>query len=255
MTFIVAEAGVNHNGNWTKALDLIDAAHKAGADAVKFQMFNSQNLWGDDRIKHLELKPDAYEALKAHCDEAGIEFMCTPFDVASCNYLASLLKRIKIASGCIRRSVLLMAARDTKLPVILSTGMSTYTEIREALFFLNRDTTTLLHCTSAYPCPLEDVNLKAMSSMRMLGCDVGYSDHTEGILASICAVAKGAKVIEKHLTLDRSAGGPDQKASIEPYDFSLMVREIRSVEKMLGSMEKCVRPCEAELHKEWRAHD
>lgn len=255
MTFIVAEAGINHDGKWERALDLIDAAKSANADAVKFQMFTSNALWGDDRIKHLELQPDVYPALKAHCDEIGIEFMCTPFDAWSVSYLAPMLKRVKIASGCIRRKPLLRAARDTRLPVILSTGMATWPEIREALTIIGRDETTLLQCTSSYPCKPEDVNLKAMSGLRITGCQVGFSDHTEGILASLAAAAKGAKVIEKHLTLDCLAQGPDHASSIEPGLFAQMVKGIREVEKMLGTVEKYPRQCEKSLHEQWRSRD
>lgn len=253
--FIIAEAGVNHNGEIFNALKLIDTAVACGADAVKFQMFTSRGLWGDTRIKHLELLPDDYPRLADHCKEVGIEFMCTPFDQWTCAYLAPMLKRMKVASGCITRDALLRTVRDTRLPVILSTGMATWDEIRHALGIVGRDSTTLLQCTSSYPCKPEDVNLKAMSAMRLTGCQVGFSDHTEGILASICAAAKGAKVIEKHLTFDRNASGPDHKSSIEPYDFGLMVREVRQVEKMLGTVEKHVLPCERELHDLWRARD
>lgn len=255
MTFIIAEAGVNHDGKMEKALKLVDAAKEAGADAVKFQMFNSHILWGDDRIANLQLEAEDFHKLYLHCKDVGIEFMCTPFDVHSCNYLASLLRRVKVASGCITRKPLLRAARDTRLPVILSTGMSTWAEIREALSIVGRDNTTLLQCTSAYPCEDKDVNLKAMSALRVTGCQVGFSDHTKGWLASVAAAAKGAKVIEKHLTLNPLGEGPDHAASLDPTLFAQMVGMIRGIEPMLGTAEKFVRPCEQELHDLWRSRD
>jgi len=247
-TFVIAEVGVNHGGQWEVGLDLIDAAKSAGADAVKFQHFNSMRLWGDDRIEHLQLSPDALKAMYAHCQEVGIEFMCTPFGVPEVEFLAPMLKRVKVASGCLTRWPLLDAVRQTGLPVILSTGMSDMDQVRDAAVMFRNP--TLLHCTSAYPCPLEEVNLRAMRSLERFG-PVGYSDHTEGISVAIAAASMGAKVIEKHLTLNRQAKGPDHKASIEPIAFANMVGMIREVEQALGSPEKVIQPSEAKVREAW----
>lgn len=253
MTFVIAEAGVNHNGDMNTARMLIDAAKGAGADAVKFQLFKSRKLWGDDRIAHLELSFDQMAALASHCRVAGIEFMCTPFGVEELAFLKPLLKRVKIASGCLRREPLLEYAADTGLPVILSTGMATTEEIEGALMTM-RGEVALLHCTSAYPCALEDVNLRAMEVLFRYGKPVGYSDHTAGILVAPVAVALGASIIEKHLTLDRYAEGPDHRASVEPSEFARMVQAIRGVEAALGDGVKRPRECEADLRRLWR-HD
>ena len=253
MTFIIAEAGVNHGGNFGTALKLVDAAKSTGADAVKFQLFDSRKLWGDDRIKHLELSRPQMKDLAAYAKSAGIEFMCTPFGVEEVLFLKPLVKRMKIASGCLRRHALLREIRDTNRPVMLSTGMSRMKDIDEALDELDGSDVTLLHCTSSYPCRLEDVNLKAMNKLSMFGWPVGYSDHTNGITVPIAAAALGATVIEKHLTLDRNAEGPDHKASITPDMFKAMVTAIREVETALGDGIKRVLPCEEPLRKLWRA--
>lgn len=252
--FVIAEAGVNHGGSWTTALDLVDAAKDAGADAVKFQMFNSRKLWGDDRVKKYEFKFDVYKALAAHCAEIGIEFMCTPFGVEELILLTPLLSRVKIASGCLTRKPLLEAARDTGLPVILSTGMSDLEEVKRAASLLPFTHLTLLHCTSAYPCRLEDVNLKAMFRLQEMQYPVGYSDHTSGITVAIAAVALGATVIEKHLTLDRNADGPDHKASITPREFKAMTIAINEVGWALGDGVKRVMDSEMKLRAAWRGH-
>lgn len=253
-TFVIAEAGVNHNGDLRTAEHLCVAAKRAGADAVKFQLFESQKLWGDDRIKHLELRYHDMESLKLYCDRIGIEFMCTPFGVAELTFLKPLLKRIKIASGCITRKPLLHAAQDTGLPVIISTGMSSMRDVGEARRCFPLEQTTWLHCTSSYPCRLEDVNLKAMDELAVGGARVGYSDHTNGITVPIAAVALGASVIEKHLTLDRDDDGPDHKSSILPNEFKAMVMAIREVEYALGDGVKRVMECEEELRSAWRGN-
>lgn len=252
MTFIIAEAGCNHNGRWETGLDLIDAAKAAGADAVKFQMFNSQRLWGDDRIKHLELSEDALKAMRAHCREVGIEFICTPFGVPEVEFLTPLVKRWKVASGCLERFDLLAAVRSTGLPVILSTGMADMDRIQGAVEALGAP--TLLHCTSAYPCPVSEVNLSAMDALRSrwgASCKVGYSDHTGGIIIALAAVARGAEVLEKHLTLDRGQEGPDHKSSIEPKEFRIMVEAIRTIEQVIGRPEKRLQPSETAVAKAW----
>lgn len=252
--FLMAEAGVNHGGKLDVAYKLADAAKYAGADAVKFQSFSSKKLWGDSRIAHLELRFAELEKLYAHCNDIGIEFACTPFGVEELTFLRPLLKRIKIASGCITRKPLLENAAATGLPVILSTGMSTETEIIEAVLKFKLDLVTLLHCTSAYPCRLEDVNLRAMEGLReiLYGGPVGYSDHTSGITVSIAAVAMGAVMIEKHLTLDRNAEGPDHASSITPKELKALRMAIVEVEAAMGDGIKRVLPCEEQLRKAWR---
>lgn len=250
--FIIAECGVNHNGDYGTAEKLCDAAKSAHADAVKFQVFDSKKLWGDDRIKHLELCEAEFINLAWHCKDIGIEFMATPFDPQAVRFVESLeVKRMKIASGCINRWEILDAI-DPKLPVILSTGMSRWDEIQLAVNRLDNPL-TLLQCTSIYPCSPEDVNLKVMTDLREeFGFPVGFSDHTDNGVAAIAAAALGATVIEKHLTLDRHQEGPDHKASIEPITFGLMVQSIRCVEKMLGDGVKRVMSGEMELRKAWR---
>ena len=251
MTFIIAEAGVNHNGDFDTAIRLVDAAKATGADAVKFQFFNSRKLWGDDRITHLELSGDQLEDLHTHANATGIQFMCTPFGVEEAKFLKPLVKRMKISSGCIWRYDILDTVSD--MPVILSTGMSNYEDIYKALRHLGE--VTLLHCTSAYPCRLQDVNLKAMQAMEVeFMRPVGYSDHTSGIVVAIAAAALGAKVIEKHLTLDRNSQGPDHKASINPLEFKAMVVAIREVNEALGNGIKRVLPSEKALREVWRAN-
>jgi len=251
--FVIAEAGINHDGKFGEALKLVNAAKRAGADAVKFQLFSSFRLWGDDRIKHLELSEVQMKDIAAYCKSAGIEFMCTPFGVSEIEFLAPLVKRMKIASGCLHRRELLHAVELTRLPAILSTGMSTIAEVSAALDDLQDcENLTLLHCTSAYPCPLTDVNLLAMDTLGAhFKCDIGYSDHTEGSVIAIATAARGATVIEKHLTLDRNAEGPDHKASIEPHEFRAMVKAIREVEAALGDGVKRVQESELELRKAW----
>ena len=253
MTFIIAEASVNHNGKWEQGLDLIDAAKEAGANAVKFQLFNSQKLWGDDRIEHLEFSQDDMFAMKAHCDEVDIEFMATPFSVEAVEFLTPLVKRHKIASGC-RKPEILEAVAKSGLPVIMSTGMCDFEEIYNIWLDHFDEDTVLMQCTSSYPCALEDVNLRSISFFKEKygnDCNVGFSDHTQGIIASIAAVAMGATVIEKHLTMDKTAKGPDHASSIEPVEFQTMVEAIREVELMLGDGVKRVLPCEEKLRELW----
>ena len=253
MTFVVAECGVNHNGDFETALALADAAKEAGADAVKYQLFTSQRLWGDGRIKHLELSKSQIKDIKAYCKAIGIEFMCTPFDVESLEYLAELkVERLKIASGCIADYDLLYAAYQTGLPVILSTGMSTMDEIEKALGMLAINV-TLLHCTSSYPCRLEDVHLNSMDALKVFKRPVGLSDHTTTISVAIAAVARGATVIEKHMTLDRNSKGPDHRSSITPRELKALRLALIEVEAALGSSEKKVQPCEENLRKIWRS--
>lgn len=263
MTFIIAEAGVNHNGDLRQAEKLIVAAKQTGADAVKFQLFDADKLKRPE-IKWLQISQPDMHGLKLYAERQRIEFLCTPFDVESLEFLVRIgVKRLKIGSGCLTNKNLLEAAKKSNLPIILSTGMSTLTEIDNALeilgygqpcFYVERDI-ALLHCTSAYPCPLEDVNLRALEVMNFRWgerCKLGYSDHTEGILASLSAVARGADIIEKHLTLDRTAAGPNHLASIEPYVFETMVTSIRSIEILLGDRFKKSRLAEESCRKIWR---
>lgn len=258
--FLIAEAGVNHNGSLQIAKRLIEAAKDAGADAVKFQLFESRKLWGDDRIKHLELRYGDMEKLHEHCQYIGIEFMCTPFGVAELLFLKPLLKRVKIASGCITRKPLLQAARETGLPCIVSTGMSTREDIDGVMDVLGwgygrTHSHTLLHCTSAYPCRLEDVNLRAMDHLsEYTGWPAGYSDHTNGITVAIAAAAMGATVIEKHMTLDRDMEGPDHKASISPREMRALRVALIEVEAALGDGVKRVMPSEMKLKEAWHGN-
>jgi len=190
--------------------------------------------------------------LKSEGERNLVEFTCTPFDVEAVEFLTPLVKRHKIASGC-RKPDILEAVFLSEIPVIMSTGMADYEDIDFALSYLDRDV-TLLHCTSSYPCKPIDVNLNAMTDMGdTFDLPVGYSDHTDSILASVCAVAMGATVIEKHLTLNRNSIGPDHKSSIEPHEFKLMVQSIREVEVMLGSPNKRILPCEENLRGLWYA--
>ena len=252
MTFIIAEAGVNHNGDIGQAFLLCNAAKEAGAEAVKFQHFSSQRLWGDDRIKHLELTDYEMAQLWIHCKAINIEFMCTPFDPATAIFLAPMLKRIKVASGCLTRWDLLAAVRATGLPSILSTGMADMHRISAAVDAVAP--AAILHCTSAYPCPVADVNLAAMDTLQArwgAQAQIGYSDHTPGITVALAAVARGATVLEKHLTLDRGQDGPDHKASIEPKEFRIMVDAIRTIEKSIGEPVKRLQASEAATAKAW----
>jgi N,N'-diacetyllegionaminate synthase len=258
---IIAEAGVNHNGDIELARQLIDIAADAGADYVKFQTFSSDRLVAKSTdkaeyqkqfsdpsesqhamLKRLELSVEMHLELIQHCERRSINFLSTGFDIQSVDLLVGLgLGLIKIPSGEITNLPFLRYVGSLGLPVILSSGMSTMKDIDDALSVLEqtglrRDQITVLHCTTEYPAPMNEVNLRAMSSIRYtLGVAVGYSDHTEGIEVSIAAAALGASVIEKHFTIDRSLPGPDHKASLEPNELNAMVKAIRNVEVALGS--------------------
>ena len=241
-TLIIAEAGVNHNGDLEMAKSLIGVAAECGADIVKFQTFNASRLELSE-VDHLELI--------AHCKRCGIKFLSTGFDVQSINFLAGLGQDLfKVPSGEITNLPYLRhIGRFGKL-IYLSTGMSTLGDVEAALNTLvkagtPRSNITILHCTTEYPAPIEEVNLMAMKNLeRVFGVPIGYSDHTEGIEIAIAAVAMGATVIEKHFTLDRSLSGPDHMASIEPAQLSSMVKAIRNIEKALGSGIKNLTPSE-----------
>jgi N,N'-diacetyllegionaminate synthase len=259
-TLVIAEAGVNHNGDLQLAKHLVDAAAQAGADVVKFQTFQAKQLVTEraelapyqqqalsqangqlEMLQHLELTPDQHRELIHYCDLLNIEFLSTAFDSPSIELLASLnLKRWKIPSGEITNLPYLIHIGRQGQSVILSTGMANLGEIEAALIVLEQAGTplnqiTVLHCTTEYPAPPEEVNLRAMYTIsQAFGVSVGYSDHSDGIAVPIAAVAMGATVIEKHLTLGRDLPGPDHKASLEPHQFAAMVQGIRTIEKALG---------------------
>jgi N,N'-diacetyllegionaminate synthase len=270
-TLIIAEAGVNHNGDLDLARRLIDAAAEAGADRVKFQTFSADRLVtagarkaeyqaqvtdADESqqamLRRLELTAETHELLIAHCRQRGVPFFSTAFDLESLDLLARLGQdTFKIPSGEITNLPYLRRVGAYGKPIILSSGMSTLGEIEAALTALQqsgtpRDRITVLHCTTEYPAPMSEVNLQAMLTIgRAFGVAVGYSDHTTGIEVSIAAVALGATVIEKHFTMDRNLPGPDHKASLEPDELRAMVAAIRNIERALGDGIK--RPTESEL--------
>lgn len=254
---IIAEAGVNHNGDMNLAKKLIDAAVEAGVDYVKFQTFKSENLVSKEAkkadyqientqnasenqlqmLKKLELSHAQHAELISYCKQKNISFFSTAFDLDSLNYLKELgLKMVKIPSGEITNLPYLRSAASLFKEVILSTGMSTMDEIADALdVFLqagiSKDNITILHCNTEYPTPMRDVNLMAMLAIqKRFGVKIGYSDHTLGIEVPIAAVALGGQMIEKHFTLDRSLPGPDQLASLEPVELKAMVNAIRNIE-------------------------
>jgi len=255
--FVIAEAGVNHNGDIEIAYKLIDEAKKAGADAVKFQTFVSEKGISKlatqaeyqkentgkiesqlDMVKKLELPLEDFGKLKKYCESSGIVFLSTPFEFDSLSYLESIgVERYKISSGEITNMPFLEKVNSLKKEVILSTGMANLEEVRQALELLKDcRKINLLHCNTEYPTPMTDVNLLAMNTLRKeFGLDVGYSDHTLGIEVSVAAVALGASIIEKHFTLDKEMDGPDHKASLEPVELNSMIQAIRNIEKALGN--------------------
>lgn len=268
--FIIAEAGVNHNGDPALARQLVDAAVAAGADAVKFQTFKAEEVATPqagrapyqvenmpthrenqlEMIRRLELDYLAFRELSEYCGQQGIMFLSSAFDLESVDFLGELgVPYFKIPSGEINNYPYLRRVGATGRSVILSTGMATLGEVEQALEILKGSGATditLLHCTTNYPTPPEEVNLRAMLTMKQaFGLPVGYSDHTMGVAIPIAAAALGAEVIEKHLTLDRGLPGPDHRASLEPGEFKEMVAAIRQVEKSLGDGIK--RPAPGEL--------
>ena len=293
-TYVIAEAGVNHNGSLDRAKRLVDGAAEAGADAVKFQTFRADALTAETAekaayqqettdadqsqramLRDLELPPSFHEALLEHCAERDLQFLSSPFDPASVDLLVDRfdVPRIKIPSGEITNAPLLLHIARTGRPAILSTGMSTLGDVEEALGVLAfgyldsdeapgmeacraayasdrgqealRDHVALLHCTSEYPAPVDEVNLRAMDTLRSaFGLPVGLSDHTRGTAVPVAAVARGAQIVEKHFTLDRTLPGPDHRASLEPDELAAMVEGIRRVEQALGSARKRPTPSE-----------
>jgi len=296
-TYIIAEAGVNHNGSLDRARDLIEVAVGAGADAVKFQTFRAEKLVSEeapkadyqqettdaeesqaDMLRALELSPDQHHAIAEHCDAYDIQFLSTPFDAQSARFLVEEfdVPRIKIGSGELTNGPLLLDVARLGRPVILSTGMGTLGEVEQALSVLAYGYThdgeelptatdlqrafaseegqraletyvTILHCITEYPAPVETANLRAMDTLaQAFDLPVGLSDHTEGIAVPIAAVARGATLVEKHFTLDRSLPGPDHEASLEPNELRDMVQGIRDVEAALGD------PLKAPTDPEWK---
>jgi len=297
MTLIIAEAGVNHNGDPALAKKLVASAHAAGANVVKFQTFKAKNLVTDHAVQadyqkkntgkeesqlamlqRLELSHELHYELVAYCNELGIEFLSTAFDDESLDFLVNDLglKRLKLPSGEITNAPLVLKHAQTGCDLIVSTGMATMAEIESVLGviaygYLNpnakqatradfetayasdsgqkilREKVTVLHCTTEYPAPMDEINLRAMDTIaEAFKLKVGYSDHTKGITVPIAAVAKGAGVIEKHFTLDRNLEGPDHKASLEPNELEAMVEAIRDIEKALGDGVK--RPTASEVN-------
>lgn len=261
--FIIAEAGVNHNGSLDLAKKLVDAAVEAGVDAVKFQTFEAENVVTKkaamaeyqkkntrkqesqlEMLKKLELKYDDFRILKDYCDKIGIIFLSTAHTEDAVDFLDPMIPFFKVGSGDLTNLPILEKIARKKKPIIISSGMANLKEIEEALKTIrkiSKKKINLLHCTTNYPCPLREVNLKAMLLLhdkfekRFAPLEVGYSDHTEGIMVSAAAVAMGARVIEKHFTLDKNMRGPDHKASLEPKELKEMVRQIRNIELALGS--------------------
>lgn len=286
--YVIAEAGVNHNGSLEMALELVDVAVKAGADAIKFQTFRASRMvtqyapkadyqnktTGNQEtqlsmLEQLELSEESHYRILEYCEQKGIEFLSTPFDEESLAFLVEKLhiKKIKIASGEITNAKLLLEAARTGLPLILSTGMSSLGDIEAALGILAigycmpydkpsltafkqaynsalgqnilAEKVALLHCTTEYPTPFEEVNLAAMATLaQTFQLPTGYSDHTQGIVISHAAAALGAKIIEKHFTLNRNLPGPDHQASLEPDELKAMIKGIREVERAIGSVKK-----------------
>lgn len=255
--FIIAEAGVNHNGNLSNALKLVEIAKGAGANAVKFQTFVAEKLVSKstsmaqyqknninkvtsqfEMIKTLELSFEDFLNIKSYCDKIGILFLSTPFDSVSVDFLNDLVPLYKVGSGEITNYPLLKRIAQKGKSIILSTGMCNLGEVEKAISVIqqegNKDI-SLLHCTTNYPCPYEEVNLNAMLTLKeSFKLPVGYSDHTLGIEVPIAAVALGAKIIEKHFTLDKNLPGPDHKASADPIELKEMIKAIRNIETSMG---------------------
>ncbi|OOE32066.1 N-acetylneuraminate synthase [Salinivibrio kushneri] len=296
MTLIIAEAGVNHNGDEALAFQLVDAAHQAGADIVKFQTFKAKSLVTEHAIQadyqvantkkeesqlsmlsRLELSYAAHHQLVEHCKSLGIEFLSTAFDSESLNFLVNDLglKRLKLPSGELTNAPLVLEHARTGCDLIVSTGMATLSEVEMALGVIAfgytaptdaapsltafqqayaseagqqalRDKVTILHCTTEYPAPVAEINLRAMDTLgRAFGLSAGYSDHSEGITIPIAAAARGAVLIEKHFTLDKNMEGPDHKASLEPQELLAMVEAIKVINAALGTGIKA--PTESEI--------
>ncbi len=263
-TIIIAEVGVNHNGDLDLAKKMIDIAKECGVDIVKFQTGNAEMIISKnapkaeyqkattgssgsqlEMVKKISLPLESFAELKEYCDKRSIEFLSTPFDLESIDVLNRLdMKRWKIPSGEVTNLPYLLKIAKTKKPVIMSTGMCDIEEIECAVKILKENGTedlSLLHCTTEYPAPINEVNLEAIDTMRKrFNLEVGYSDHTQGVEIPIAAVARGAGIIEKHFTINRNMEGPDHRASIEPDELKAMVSAIRNVEVAIGDGEKKV---------------
>lgn len=271
--YIIAEAGVNHNGQLDLALRLCNAAKEAGVDAVKFQTwkteiivtaqarqaaYQTKNTGVEesqfDMLKKLELSYDHFRYIQDYCKKIGIDFLSTPDEEESLKFLVSLgLPFIKVGSGEVTNIPYLRKIASCGKPVILSTGMSTLAQVAiayDTLLKAGAPTVSLLHCTTNYPCPYDEVNLRAMQTLKdAFKCQVGYSDHTMGTEIPVAAVAMGAEIIEKHFTLDRTMEGPDHKASLEPAELKMMVEQIRHIEVAMGDGIKRPNKSEAENAK------
>lgn len=300
--FIIAEAGVNHNGNLGTALQLVDVAADADADAVKFQTFDAERLATRaapkasyqqrttdaaesqvEMLRKLELPREWHWDLRERARSRGIEFLSTAFDAGSLAFLEELdMPFYKVPSGELTNGPLLWQFARQGRPLVVSTGMATMSEVEQALAVIAhafnaaaepsdiaevwrgwsdaawrlslQGRVTLLHCTSQYPTPMQECNLRAMDTLRAFGLTVGYSDHTEGILIPVAAVARGASIIEKHFTLDRAMPGPDHKASLEPAELGQMVKQIRALQLALGDGSKCPQPSEWNTRQAARQH-
>ena len=270
--FLIAEAGVNHNGDLGLAMKLVDVAAEAGADAVKFQTFRSDALvsrrapkaayqretTGDgggqaEMLARLELGEAQHAALRDHCVRRGILFFSTPFDEASADLLERLgVLLLKVPSGEITNLPFLRHLAGKRRPLIVSTGMSTLEEVARAVAVIRAagdPPLALLHCVSAYPAPAAETNLRAMDALRSFDRPVGLSDHTTGITVAVAAVARGAAIVEKHFTLDRTLPGPDHRASLEPHELRALVQAVRTVEAALGDGHKRPMPCEEDTRR------
>lgn len=259
--FIIAEAGVNHNGKLDQAKKLVDIAVKAGTDAVKFQTYKTENVVASgtesanyvknnlgknvEQLKMLsnyELEYNEFKKIKNYCDQKGIIFLSTPHSFDAIDFLEDLVPAYKFGSGDVTNFPALKHAARKNKPIILGTGMSNLFEVKNAIQIIKsqgNEKIIALHCTTRYPCPPEEVNLRAMLTMKKnLNCLVGYSDHSLGITVPIIASALGANVIEKHFTISKDLPGPDHKASLNPNELKTMVKEIRNTEKILGSYDK-----------------
>lgn len=271
--YIIAEAGVNHNGDINLAKKLIDAGKAAGVDCVKFQTWKTEELItadapkaayqvsndGEgtqfDMLKKLELSYDEFRELKTYAATVGVDFLSTPDELSSLNFLIDELQLplIKVGSGEINNLLYLKQIARKKRPVILSTGMCNLADVERAYYTLidnGAPEVAILHCTSEYPAPLETVNLRAMDTLQAaFKTTVGYSDHTAGIAISLAAAARGARIIEKHFTLDKNMDGPDHKASLDPTELAALVSGIREIEKALGDGIKRIQPVEIATQK------
>lgn len=272
--YIIAEAGVNHNGRLDLALKLCDIAKEAGVDAVKFQTWKTENIVTAsarqaayqtentgveesqyDMLKKLELSYAQFEEIQQYCKKIGIDFLSTPDEEESLEFLMKTLHLplVKIGSGEVTNIPYLRTIASYKKPIILSTGMSNLAQVAMAydtLLKAGAPSVSLLHCTTNYPCPYDEVNLRAIQTLKdAFKCQVGYSDHTMGTEVPVAAVAMGAEIIEKHFTLDRNMEGPDHKASLEPQELKFMVQQIRHIESALGDGIKRPNKSEAENAK------